>query len=206
MEATTRSMIRKGMKSRKPISKAPPQFGNHEGRSHDPERCGFRAFRQGLFRHFDEQGQIILAGVGEHEGLQRRRGTVEGLGELDLLFQQGLDPFVIGLGEDRRHDEAGQEDGQRDQDGVRRTLLQAQTGAQQGQHDDDPHETRRHDDDRRGQGEYGEQGDQLQDALGQLALCAGIDGDALRVGHAGPGQRGAGPEGREPHRSRSPSS
>ena len=68
--------------------------------------------------------------MAEHEGLERARRQVKSLGQLDLFIEQGLDALLVGLGKDRRHDEAGQEDGQRDQHRIRRALLQAQSGPQ----------------------------------------------------------------------------
>jgi hypothetical protein len=108
--------------------------------------------------------------------MKRLTGWVraEGLLGADLSVEQRLHALLIGLGEDRRHDEGGQEQRERDQHRIRRALLQADGGAQQRQDHHNPHKARGHDQDGRRQAQHGEQRDQLQHPLGQ--------------GHVGPAQ------------------
>ena len=69
--------------------------------------------------------------MAEHEGLQRAGREFETLCQLDFVIEQGFDAFIVGLGEDRRHDEGGQEKRQADEDSIRWALLKAQPRSQQ---------------------------------------------------------------------------
>ncbi len=57
----------------------PPQFRDHEGGREDVQPHVFRPLRARLPRHVDEQGEVLLAHMAEHEGLERAGRQVEGL-------------------------------------------------------------------------------------------------------------------------------
>ena len=173
-------MTRKGRNSRKPISKARLQLGDHEGRHQHPQRQIFRARRWRLARHVDEQLEIFLADVLEHECAERIGRPLEGLLRGDLVVDQRLDAEIVGALERRPHHEGGEEQRERDDHGVGRRRRGAERGAQQRQHHDDAGERRHHHQDGRRERQHRHQRDELEHALGEPAALAEIDADVLR--------------------------
>ncbi len=183
-DATTRSMMRNGKNSRKPISKARLSSEIMKAGNQDAHRHIFRLVRHLLARHIHEQLQIFLADVFLHEAAQRHAGPVECLVDADFVVHQRLDADVVDVGQNRPHHECGEEQRKRDDDGIRRRRRRAERGAQKRQHDDDPRERRHHDENGRRQRQHRQKRDQLNDALVQSAATAGalaeIDADILR--------------------------
>src|SRR4029079_16170597 len=83
-EATTRSMMRNGRKSKNPISKARLSSEIMKA-DEDPHRQIFRALRLRLARHVHDQPQILFADVLLHETAQWSAGAVEGLVDAALV-------------------------------------------------------------------------------------------------------------------------
>ena len=113
-------------------------------------------------------------------GLPTRRDALERLLDAALVGDQRLDAVVIGPLQDRSHHEAGEKQGQCDDDRVRRRGGGAERGAQERQHHHDARERRHHDEDRRRDRQHRDQRDELDRALGDAAALAEIDADVLR--------------------------
>jgi hypothetical protein len=108
------SMIRKGMKTMKPIWKAVLSSEVTKAGNHHPHRQVFGLVDPGRLGKLGEQVEVGLAHLLEHEGLDRYGGPVEGFVEGDAVFRQGLPGLGVDLVEHRRHDEEGEEQGQAD--------------------------------------------------------------------------------------------
>jgi len=163
-----------------------PQLRDHEGRDQHVQLDIVGALEIGLTRHVDEEFEIALADMGEHEGAKRSDAAGEGFFLADFTGDERGDAFLVGFLERRRHDEGGEEQRESDDDTVRRSRHRAQCGAQQGKHHDDPGKGRHHHQDRGCEREDRDQRDQLQRPLGDAALLTEIEGQGL--GEAGEGE------------------
>ena len=169
-EATTRSMMRNGRNSRKPISKA--RFSSEIMKAGTRMRSDISLGRRRrrLAGQIVEQLEVLLADILQHEAVQRHRRALERLLDADLVGDQRLDADVVGALQRRPHHEGGEEQRQRDDHGVGRRGRGAERGAQQRQHHDDAGERRHHHQDRRRQRQHRQQRDQLDRALGEAAV------------------------------------
>ncbi len=92
--------------------------------------------------HLNEEPQVGLRGLGEHELAQLLHPLLHGLLRLDGFSQVGLDGVGVDPLERRGHDQERQEQRQPHDDRFGRDVLRCQGAPDEGQHDDDPRERR----------------------------------------------------------------
>ncbi len=96
-DATTRSMIRNGRNSRKPISKA--RFNSEIMKAGISTRSETSSGVAGLasLRQVHEQREILLADILQHEGLERSGRALKGLLGSDLVIGERTQADLIGV-------------------------------------------------------------------------------------------------------------
>ena len=148
---TTRSMSRNGHEQEEPHLKAGLQLRDDEGRNRRRASAARRASSgRGSLAELDEQREVGLARLLQHELAQRRRAARR------APRSRSIWPAIAGCTAsalirvaDRRHDEHGQEQRQADQDLVRRHLLRAERLPQEMEDDGDSRERGHRHEDRR---------------------------------------------------------
>src|SRR5579875_1794810 len=137
----------------------------------------------------DEEREVLLAGLPQHELPQRVPGAGECFAVADLLVQVRLERLRLDAGEDRPHHEERQEERERDHDLVGRHRLHADRLAEEREHDHDAHEGGERHEDRRRERQHRQQRDDLE-RRGDL-LAADLERERRRrVGRAGRRRRG----------------
>jgi hypothetical protein len=104
-QATTMSMTRNGTKIRKPISNARRSSLIENAGSRILSSTSSRPAGAGHARDLVEQGEILVAHLGQHEAAERGHGAGEALGLVDLLRHHRLHPLAPRLLERGRHHE-----------------------------------------------------------------------------------------------------
>jgi hypothetical protein len=99
--------------------------------------------------HGHEEREVFLTGVTKHEGFHLVERSVERYLRGNLSGLHRIERFSFDVGKGGRHDEKGDEEGERKHDLVG-GLLERKAGAQKRKNDDDPHERGHHDQERRG--------------------------------------------------------
>src|SRR4051794_4594609 len=93
-------------------------------------------------RHVDEQREVLVARLAEHEVAQRLLAALDGPRLADLAGAQRVDRVLLDLGEGRRHHEDREEEGDAHEHLVGRACRRAEAGADEAEHDQDAGEAR----------------------------------------------------------------
>nr|WP_297806793.1 hypothetical protein [Tepidiforma sp.] len=153
------------------------QFADGEGGNEDVGGDVVRAVRLGAAGELEEEGEVLLAGLLEHELAKGGFAALEGLLLGDGAGEVGLDRLVVDGLDLGGHDEGGEEEGHPDENLVRRQLGDADGVPDEGEDDDDAGEGGDHHEDGGGEGEDGDEDEEL-DRGGDVA---GVLGERCRV-------------------------
>src|SRR5581483_9667707 len=145
------------------------QLGDDErGHEHVGRDVGARA-RPLPVREPDEQRQVGVARLLEHERADRLEPAHDRLARVDLVPLVGLDGDVVDRADGRRHHEHREEERDPDEHLVRRARLRPERVPDEPEHDQDPREARHHDEharEQRGRAEEQHHLDRARDGLG----------------------------------------
>ncbi len=141
--------------------------------------------RARLLGEFEEERNILLADVAEHEGLERARADLDRGHGRDPSRFQGNDGLLLNGDTDRLHEKEREHQGQSDQGLIGGRALGAERLAEKVKDDEQAHKWRHGQQQRGDQGEKGQQDDD-----GPGGLPAAEDWPA--GSHAAPGRRHGG--------------
>ena len=168
-----------GQEDQKADFEGAPQLTDHEGGDEDAQAEIFRCFGRFLLGHVEKQRKILLPDMLAHEHVEGRCRQLERFGRLNFPRDQRLDARIVGFLKGWSHDEGCQKQGKADHHRVRGSGLKPDGRAQQGQDHHDPGERCHHDQDRGGEREDRDQGDQLHRPLGDRQVIAKADAQLL---------------------------
>src|SRR3954470_17599063 len=137
------------------------ELGDHEGRDQRVGRhvgAGLRALE---VREVDEEREVLLPRLAEHEVAQRLLAALDRRRLGDLVVRQRIDRVLLDLRQRRRHDEDRQEERDADQDLVGRRGRRAQAGPDEAQDDEDAREARDREQQRRDERQPGDDQQEL---------------------------------------------
>src|SRR3954467_2637029 len=147
------------------------ELRDHEGGDQRPGRhvgAGLGALE---VRELDEQREVLVARLAEHEVAQRLLTAVDRLCLGDLAGGHGVDRVALDLGERRGHHEDREEERDADQHLVGRRARRAQARADEPEDDQDPREAGDREQQCRDERDPGDQDEEL-DGVG--AVCADV--------------------------------